>query len=124
MQISVLKKLMQLISPSDSLEEKSLSEEILESSPEESEEEEFEIQNSEFEIEGDEEEFEIDEHTNEMPLSTVSTKNTKAHLTSSVPRAAKAPSGILTKGELKEIRALFNNMDDNEIHRLYKKVTK
>lgn len=117
MQISVLKKLMQLISPSDSLEEKSLSEEILESSPEESEEE-FEVKDSEAE---DDEEVVIDEPIIEAHTPTVSTKT---HLTSSVPRVAKAPSGILTKGELKEIRALFNNMDDNEIHRLYKKVTK
>ena len=52
------------------------------------------------------------------------TENNRSHLTSSVPRAAKTPVGSLTKGELREIRELFKNLDDNEIQRLYKKVTK
>ncbi len=50
--------------------------------------------------------------------------NTKAHLSSSVPRAASVPRGVLTKGEMAEIRSIFGDMDDAEIQRLYKRVTK
>ena len=50
--------------------------------------------------------------------------NTRAHLTSSVPRAARIPSGALTKGEISEIRNILGNLDDAEIQRLYKRVTK
>ena len=50
--------------------------------------------------------------------------NTKAHLSSNVPRAARVPLGSLTKGEMAEIRSIFGNMDDAEIQRLYKRVTK
>ena len=50
--------------------------------------------------------------------------DTKAHLTSSVPRSAKAPIGVLTKQEMGELRAIFSKMDDAEIQRLYKRVTK
>ena len=52
------------------------------------------------------------------------TESNRSHLTSSVPRSAKAPQNILTKGELAQIRAIFNNLDDKEIQRLYKQVTK
>ena len=47
-----------------------------------------------------------------------------SHLTSSVPRVAKLPTGTIPKGELREIRAIFGNLDDAEIQRLYKRVTK
>ena len=47
-----------------------------------------------------------------------------SHLTSSVPRVAKAPLGSISKGELKEMRSIFHNLDDAEIQRLYKRVTK
>jgi hypothetical protein len=126
MQISVLKKLLQLISPKNSPEEEKSLEEILEQKPE-SENEEFEIQNSELEIEDNEvsdndSEMAFEESTeDEKPLRI---EGNRSHLTSSVPRSAKAPQGILTKGELAEIRALFANLDDKEIQRLYKKVTK
>ena len=50
--------------------------------------------------------------------------DTRAHLTSSVPRAAKAPIGVLTKQEIGELRAIFAGLSDSEIQRLYKKVTK
>ena len=50
--------------------------------------------------------------------------NTKAHLSSSVPRAAKLPLGALTKGQMAEIREIFGDIDDAEIQRLYKRVTK
>ena len=52
------------------------------------------------------------------------TVNTKAHLTSSVPRVAKLPQGALTKGQMAEIREIFGDIDDAEIQRLYKRVTK
>ena len=52
------------------------------------------------------------------------TVNTKAHLTSSVPRAARLPQGALTKGQMAEIREIFGDIDDAEIQRLYKRVTK
>ena len=56
--------------------------------------------------------------------TTPPTTNTKAHLSSSVPRAASLPRGVLTKGEMAEIRSIFGDMDDAEIQRLYKRVTK
>ena len=61
------------------------------------------------------------ETTPETPSPTV---NTKAHLTSSVPRAARLPQGALTKGQMAEIREIFGDIDDAEIQRLYKRVTK
>jgi hypothetical protein len=48
---------------------------------------------------------------------------TRSHLTSSVPRAAKAPKSAFSKSEMAEMRAIFGTLDDAEIHRLYKKVT-
>ena len=47
----------------------------------------------------------------------------KAHLTSSVPRAARLPKGALTKSQMAEMREIFGGIDDAEIHRLYKRVT-
>ena len=125
MQISVLKKLLQLIKNEIPEEEKS-SAETLEQSPEKSKENsEPEIQNSELENGSDEEmqnsECKMQNYEDEKPAPA---ENNRAHLTSSVPKAAKVPLGTLTKGELAEIRELFKNMDDNEIQRLYKKVTK
>lgn len=55
---------------------------------------------------------------------TAEQKSNRAHLTSSVPRAARVPTGVLTKGEMAEIREIFGDMDDTEIQRLYKRVTK
>ena len=61
----------------------------------------------------------------EEPTETSSpTVNTKAHLSSSVPRAARLPQGALTKGQMAEIREIFGDIDDAEIQRLYKRVTK
>ena len=61
------------------------------------------------------------EESTETPSPT---PNTKAHLSSSVPRAAKLPPGALTKGQMAEIREIFGDIDDAEIQRLYKRVTK
>ena len=54
----------------------------------------------------------------------VSVSGTLSHLTSSVPRAAKIPSGTPSKQEIAEMRSIFGNLDDAEIQRLYKRVTK
>ena len=62
-----------------------------------------------------------------MPENTVQSsprEASKAHLTSSVPRAARVPRGALSKSEMAELRCLFSDLDDNEIHRLYKRVIK
>ena len=48
---------------------------------------------------------------------------TRSHLTSSVPSAAKAPKSAFSKSEMAEMRAIFGTLDDAEIYRLYKKVT-
>ena len=64
---------------------------------------------------------EIAEEPTEAPAPK---QNYKAHLSSSVPRAAKVPQGALTKGQMAEIRSIFGDMDDTEIQRLYKRVTK
>ena len=49
---------------------------------------------------------------------------TRSHLTSSVPRSARAPIGVLTKSEIGELRNIFSNLSDTEIQKLYKRVTK
>ena len=64
------------------------------------------------------------ESVNAEPESTAEpTTDTKAHLTSSVPKAAAAPRGSMTPTELREARELFGSLTDVEIHRVYKKVT-
>lgn len=121
MQLSALKKLLHLISQSDSQEQVKSSEEISEQSPTEDDE----MQNSECEMQTDDEAEVCEEGEEDSAGEKVAVReNNRSHLTSSVPRSARAPLGAMTKGELAEIRALFNNMDDNEIQRLYKKVTK
>ena len=124
MPISVIRKFLQLIkSEEETPEDVKPSEETLESNLSESEEEmqngkgemenaECKMQNAECEMQNADEEAKAPSESN------------RAHLTSSVPRAAKPPVSALTKGELAEIRALFKNLNDLEIQRLYKKVTK
>ena len=117
MPISVIRKFLQLIKSEEELpEEAKLSEETSESNLSESEDEmqnaECKMQNAKCEMQNADEEAQAPSESN------------RAHLTSSVPRAAKPPVSALTKGELAEIRALFKNLDDLEIQRLYKKVTK
>ena len=61
----------------------------------------------------------------ESKAAEVSARATnKSHLTSSVPRAARVPGGVMSKGQMAEIRAIFGDIDDAEIQRLYKRVTK
>lgn len=55
--------------------------------------------------------------------NTIPPADTKSHLKSSVPRAASAPCGAMSKQEIREARELFSGLDDAEIQRLYKKVT-
>ena len=131
MPISVIRKFLQLIkSEEETPEEVKPSEETLESNLSESEEgmknaeckmqnaecgmknAKCRMQNAECEMQNADEEAKAPSESN------------RAHLTSSVPRAAKPPVSALTKGELAEIRALFKNLNDLEIQRLYKKVTK
>ena len=124
MPISALKKLLQLIKNEEEPQELPRSlEETLESKANESEEEmknaECRMQNAECEMKNAECEMQNADEEAQAPK-----ESNRAHLTSSVPRVAKAPVNALTKGELAEIRALFKNLDDTEIQRLYKKVTK
>ena len=61
----------------------------------------------------------------EEPTEVATTENSnKAHLTSSVPRVARIPQGALSKSQMAEIREIFGDIDDAEIQRLYKRVTK
>lgn len=50
-------------------------------------------------------------------------KSTTSHLSGSIPRRVETPRGAMTKAEMREARELFHDLDDAEIHRLYKKVT-
>ena len=124
MPISALKKLLQLIKNEEEPQELPRSlEETLESETSDSVEEmknaECRMQNAECEMQNAECEMQNADEEAQAPG-----ESNRAHLTSSVPRVAKAPVNALTKGELAEIRALFKNLDDTEIQRLYKKVTK
>ena len=74
-----------------------------------------EIRNSEFEIRNNEP---VEETTPETKL-----QDTTSHLGGSVPRRVETPRGAMTKAEMREARELFCDLDDAEIHRLYKKVT-
>ncbi len=131
MPISVIRKFLQLIKSEEEIpEEVKPSEETLESNLSESEEEmknaECKMQNAECEMKNAK--CKMQNAKCEMQNADEEAKalgeSNRAHLTSSVPRAAKPPVSALTKGELAEIRALFKNLDDLEIQRLYKKVTK
>ncbi len=102
---------------------------------------EFEVQSEEYDVQDNEPLLvgEVAQQVTEMSLSPADagtltegepletpppTQSTKAHLTSSVPRSARAPHGALTKAEMAEIREIFGKIDDAEIQRLYKRVTK
>ena len=50
-------------------------------------------------------------------------QDTTSHLGGSVPRRVETPKGVMTKAEMREAREIFYDLDDAEIHRLYKKVT-
>ena len=124
MPISVIRKFLQLIKSEEEIpEEVKPSEETLESNLSESEEGmqngECEMKNAECKMQNAKCKMQNADEEAQAPG-----ESNRAHLTSSVPRAAKPPVSALTKGELAEIRALFKNLNDLEIQRLYKKVTK
>ena len=132
MQISQLKKLLRPIKELTSRRAKRSSAETLELREENKVQSCDEVQNSECKMQNEEviseaadscsEDMPTEaEPTPETPSPTV---NTKAHLSSSVPRAARLPQGALTKGQMAEIREIFGDIDDAEIQRLYKRVTK
>ena len=74
-----------------------------------------EIRNSELEIRNEEKV--------EETLPETKPQDTTSHLGGSVPRRVETPRGAMTKAEMREARELFHDLDDAEIHRLYKKVT-
>ena len=143
MQISALKKLLQLISPSESpLEEKSSAatseqetesdlQNLLQQAADKAEDTEANdaseleelLQSEEDDALGYSDEI-VAEGDEDHAEERVMAQENRAHLISSVPRAARVPTGIMTKSELREIREIFSNLDDMEIQRLYKKVTK
>lgn len=50
--------------------------------------------------------------------------DSRAHLADSFPRGAKAPASPMTRRELHEARELFGDLDDSQIIKLYRKVTR
>ena len=135
MQTSLLKKLLHPISRIMSRRAEKLSEATLEAR------EESEMQNAEgimqnenspeVSVSGSEGELSSDKSVveksdrSEEPTEVATTENSnKAHLTSSVPRVARIPQGALSKSQMAEIREIFGDIDDAEIQRLYKRVTK
>ena len=50
--------------------------------------------------------------------------DSRSHLTGSVPKAASAPSLAMSREELAIARSLFEDLEDGEIRKLYKKVNK
>lgn len=142
MQTSLLKKLLHPISRIMSRRAEKLSEATSEAREEsEMQNAECEMQNAEgrmqnenspeVSVSGSEGELSSDKSVveksdrSEEPTQVATTENSnKAHLTSSVPRVAKIPQGALSKSQMAEIREIFGDIDDAEIQRLYKRVTK
>lgn len=85
-----------------------------------------EITAAEEEIAAEEEETTDKEEptAEEEAISDTPAESNRAHLTSGVPRVARPPRGALTKSEIRELREIFTTLDDAEIARLYKRVTK
>ena len=50
--------------------------------------------------------------------------DSRSHLTGSVPKAASVPSFAMSREELAIARSLFEDLEDGEIRKLYKKVNK
>ncbi len=121
MQISVLKKLLHPIKSLASLREKGL----LEATSEQGAASDMYMENNDITTPDVEDEA-VEEAaiTQARETDAEPPAPTRAHLTSSVPRAARLPSGALSKGEMSELRQLFGGLSDTEIQRLYKKVTK
>lgn len=132
MQISQIKKLLRPIKELTSRRARRSSAETLELREENKMQSCDEVQNSECIMQNEEVISEAADNCSEdmpteaepTPETPSPTVNTKAHLSSSVPRAARLPQGALTKGQMAEIREIFGDIDDAEIQRLYKRVTK
>lgn len=52
------------------------------------------------------------------------TADSRAHLTDSFPREARAPASSMSRQELLAARELFSGLDDSQIIKLYRKVTR
>ena len=50
--------------------------------------------------------------------------DTRSHLKSSVPKSAGTPFTQMTRSEMERARELFEGMEESEIRRLYRKVTR
>ncbi|MBQ8321589.1 MAG: hypothetical protein IJX92_04420 [Clostridia bacterium] len=61
---------------------------------------------------------------NEEKESAPSGEDSRAHITSAVPRGACSPESPMTQREMERARELFSGLSDSEIHNLYKRVTK
>ncbi len=59
-----------------------------------------------------------------MATAKRKTQDTRAHLKSAHGRSAAAPTDMMTQYELATARELFPGLNDSDIQRLYKKVTK
>jgi len=60
----------------------------------------------------------------EAYLATRGTRiDTRSHLFGAAPRAAGSPRSAISEGELKSARELFDGISDEEIRRLYRRVT-
>lgn len=120
---SVLRKLKLLISRKTSPRAESWSEEISEPKEENNmQNTECTVQNLTAENEA-ENKNEIETRTEAEENSTAPIQGNLSHLSSSVPRAASLPKGAMTKAEMAEMRDILGNVDDAELHRLYKRVT-
>ena len=108
MLLSKLTKYLHLKSPKTSPREEKSPQEVTCVSNEE-------IRNSELEIRNEEKV--------EQTLPEAEPKSTTSHLSGSIPRRVETPKGVMTKAEMREAREIFYDLDDAEIHRLYKKVT-
>lgn len=59
-----------------------------------------------------------------MATAKRKTQDTRSHLRSAHGRCAAAPTSMMTQYELATARELFPGLNDSELQRLYKKVTK
>ena len=88
--------------------------------------EESKMQNAEFEMQNvndEEETLEVVEVAEAKTEKADTPRGELSHLSSSVPRAASLPKGAMTKAEMREMREILGDVDDAELHRLYKRVT-
>ena len=58
------------------------------------------------------------------PAKRAPRPDNRAHLRSSVPKAARSPEGSISYRDLERAREIFSGVSDAEIQRLYRKVTR